>query len=64
MRYLCHLKCFQDFPGHFCRFRVAATVALKFIDDLALTRKMPLTIANMAFNVSEVIEQHRSLHAA
>jgi hypothetical protein len=30
------------------------TVALECIDDLALTRNMPLTVANMAFGVSEV----------
>jgi hypothetical protein len=30
------------------------TVVLKCIDDLALTRKMPLAVANMAFGVSEV----------
>jgi hypothetical protein len=39
-------------------------MALKFIDDRALTRKMPLAIANMAFDVSEVIEKDRPLHAA
>jgi hypothetical protein len=29
------------------------TVALKFGDDLELTRKMPLAVADMAFDVSE-----------
>jgi hypothetical protein len=29
------------------------TVALKFGDDLELTRKMPLAVADMAFGVSE-----------
>jgi hypothetical protein len=32
---------------------MSMTVALKFGDDLALTRKMPLTFANMAVGVSE-----------
>jgi|AmaraimetFIIA100_FD_contig_41_23172710_length_239_multi_5_in_0_out_0_1 hypothetical protein len=39
-------------------------MALKFIDDRALTRKMPLTIANMALDVSEVIKKDRALHVA
>jgi hypothetical protein len=30
------------------------TVALKFTDDLALTQKMPLAVANMAFDVGEL----------
>jgi hypothetical protein len=38
-------------------------MALKFIDDRALTRKMSLAIANMPFDVSEVIEKDRPLHA-
>jgi hypothetical protein len=38
-------------------------VALKFIDDLALTRKMPLTLTNVALGVREVIEKVRPLHA-
>jgi hypothetical protein len=29
-------------------------VALKLIDDLALTQEMPLAVADMAFGVSEV----------
>jgi hypothetical protein len=39
-------------------------VALKFINDLALTQKMPLAIADMALDVGEVIEKLRPLHAA
>jgi hypothetical protein len=38
-------------------------MALKFSDDLALTRKMPLAVADMALDVSEVIEKQRPLHA-
>ena len=43
----------------FCRLRVATTVALKFIDDLALTQKVPLAVADMTLNVGEVIEKLR-----
>jgi hypothetical protein len=39
------------------------TVALKFIDDLALARKMPLTLTNVALDVSKVIEKQRPFHA-
>jgi len=46
----------------FCRLRVATTVALKFIDDLALTQKVPLAVADMALDLREVVEKHRSLH--
>jgi hypothetical protein len=37
-------------------------VAFKFVDDLPLTRKVPFTFANVAFDVSEVIEKDRPLH--
>jgi hypothetical protein len=38
-------------------------VALKFINDFALTQKVTLAVADMTFDLSEVIEKHRSLHA-
>jgi hypothetical protein len=38
-------------------------VALKFIHDLALMQKMPLAVADMALDVSELIEKHRTVHA-
>jgi hypothetical protein len=38
-------------------------MALKFIDDRALTRKMPLAVADMALDVGEVIKKDRALHA-
>ena len=49
MRGLRHFKCIQYFPRHSCRLRVSVTVPLKFIDDLALTQKMPLALTNVAF---------------
>jgi hypothetical protein len=42
---------------------VSATVALKFIDDLALTQNMPFAFANMAFNVREVGYNEVPVHA-
>jgi hypothetical protein len=54
MRGLRHFKCIQYFPRHFCRLRVSVTVPLKFIDDLALTQKMPLALTNVAFDLGEV----------
>jgi len=36
-------------------------VALKFIDDLALTQKMPLVLTNVALDVGEVIEKRMTL---
>jgi len=41
---------------------VSATVPLKFIDNLALTRKMPLAFANMAFNMREVGDNEVPVH--
>jgi hypothetical protein len=38
-------------------------VALKFINDLSLTQKMPLAVADMALDLNEVIEKHRPIHA-
>jgi len=38
------------------------TVAVKFGDDLALTRKMPLAFANMAFNLREVGDNQVPIH--
>jgi hypothetical protein len=38
-------------------------VALKFVNDFALTQKMPLAVADMTLDVSEVIEKQRPLHA-
>ena len=42
---------------------MSATVALKFIDDLALVQKMSFAVADMVLDVGEVIEKHRPLHA-
>jgi hypothetical protein len=38
-------------------------VTFKLVNDLALTQKMPLAIADMALDVSEVVEKQRPLHA-
>ena len=62
MRGLRHLKGFQDVPRHFCCLRISATVALKFIDNLALTQEMPLAVADMALDFGEVIEKQRPVH--
>ena len=53
----------QYVPCHVRRSRVSATVALKFSDDLALTQKVPLAVANMALGKGELIEKHCPLHA-
>jgi hypothetical protein len=63
VRRLCHFKGVQEISRHFCRLRVSATVALKFSNNLALTHKVPLTFANVALDLAEVIEKHRPLHA-
>jgi hypothetical protein len=44
-------------------FAVCEFPRLKFIDDLALTQKMPLAVTDVALNVSEVIEKHGPPHA-
>jgi hypothetical protein len=41
---------------------VSATVTRKFINDLALTQKMPLAVADMALDVRKLIEKRRSAH--
>ena len=38
-------------------------MALKLINDLALTQKMSLAVADMALDVSGVIEEQRPRHA-
>ena len=50
-------------PRVFCRLRISTTVALKFIDNLALTQKMPLAVADVALDMSEIIEEVRPFHA-
>src|SRR5262249_22683002 len=42
---------------------VPRPLALKFIDDLALTQQVPLSLTNVTLDVGEVIEKHRPLHA-
>jgi hypothetical protein len=41
---------------------VSPTVTLKFIDDLALTRKVSLAVADMALDVGEVTEKRSPVH--
>ena len=36
---------------------------LKFIDDVALTQKMPLAVTDMALDMSEIIEKQSPVHA-
>jgi hypothetical protein len=62
MRGLRHFKCIQEVPRHFCCLRVSTTVPLKFIDDLALTQKMPLAIADMALDVVKVSKKLSPAH--
>jgi hypothetical protein len=62
MRRLRHFKCIQEVSCHFSRLRTSTTVALKFIDDLALAQKMPFAVADMALDMGEVIEQHCPFH--
>jgi hypothetical protein len=48
-------ECIQNVLGVSCRSRVPATVTLKFINDLALTRKVPLAIPNIPLDMCEVV---------
>ena len=57
MRRLRLFERLQDDLCHVCRSRVSVTVALKFGDDLALTQKVPLTLANMAVGLGEFTEK-------
>jgi hypothetical protein len=41
---------------------MSSTVAFKLGNNLALMQEMPFAVADMALNVGEVIEKHRSLH--
>jgi len=41
---------------------MAATVAFNPGNNLALMQKVPFAVADMAFNVGQVIEKHRPLH--
>jgi len=59
VRRLCHF----NVPRVFCRLRISTTVAFKFIDNLALTQKMPLAVADVALDMSEIIEEVRPFHA-
>jgi hypothetical protein len=42
---------------------MSVTVTLKLGNNLALTRKMPLAIADMALDVGEVVAKRRPVHA-
>ena len=60
---LCHFKRVQNVSRYSCCSRASVTVVLKFGDDFALTRKMPLAVNNVALGASEVIDKRRSVHS-
>jgi len=39
------------------------TMALKLVDDLALTKNMPISLTNVALDLGEVVDKQRPLHA-
>jgi len=57
MRRLCHFEREQDFPRHVCRSGLAPPVPLELINDLALPQNVSLAFTNVAFGLSQAIEQ-------